>query len=172
MANEDLTDYYSLLHITRSASPDTIKAAYHRALLHVHPDKIRQRADDPAKLADVGLLHDAFVTLSSATLRSAYDAQGIQSHRTNLRPAQVVSLERFECSDLEGPDGGAISTCWTFACRCGGQYEITEAHLERGLHLVGCGSCSEVIWVGYEVVNEVDGETPVGWKRSKSRLNT
>lgn len=157
MANEDLTDYYSLLRITRSASPNTIKAAYHRALLRAHPDKIKQRADDSSQLVDVGMLHNAFVTLSSATLRSTYDAQGMRSCRTDPRPSQVVSLERFECSDLEGPDGRAISTCWTFSCRCGGKYEVTEDQLEHGLHLVGCGSCSEVIWVGYEVVNEVDG---------------
>lgn len=154
MASEDLTDYYSLLRIARSASPDTIKAAYHRALLRVHPDKIRQRADDPSHLVDVGLLHEAFLTLSSSTLRSAYDAQGILSRHTDPRPAQVVSLDRFECSDLEGSDGG---TRWTLGCRCGGKYEVTEDHLERGLHLVECGSCSEVIWVGYEVVREVDG---------------
>lgn len=157
MASEDLTDYYSLLRITRSASPNTIKAAYHRALLRAHPDKIRQRADDSSQLTDVGLLHDAFVTLSSAKLRSVYDAQGIGGRRTAPRPSQVISFERFECSDLEGSNGRAKSTCWTFPCRCGGKYEVTEDHLDRGLHLVGCGTCSEVIWVGYEVVNEVDG---------------
>jgi diphthamide biosynthesis protein 4 len=156
MANEDPASYYSLLCIARSASPNTIKAAYHRALLRVHPDKIRQRADDPTQLEDVGLLHDAFLTLSSATLRSAYDAQVKLNRRTDPRPAQVVSLDRFECSSLEGSDGGAIST-WTLGCRCGGIYEVTDDHLERGLHLVECGSCSEVIWVGYEVVKEADG---------------
>lgn len=158
-ANEDLTDYYSLLRITRSASPNTIKAAYHRALLCAHPDKVKQRGGDSSQLTDVGLLHDAFVTLSSAKLRSKYDAQGMRCYRTDPRPSQVVSLERFECSYLEGPDGGGISTCWTFPCRCGGKYEVTEDHLERGLHLVVCESCSEVIWVGYEVVNEDGGDT-------------
>ena len=157
MASEDPTNYYSLLRIARSASPNTIKAAYHRALLRVHPDKIRQRADDPSQLTDVGLIHEAFLTLSSATLRSAYDARDFLSRRTDPRPAQVVSLDQFECSDMEGSDGGVVSTCWTLGCRCGGKYEVTEEHLERGLHLVECGSCSEVIWVGYEVVKEVDG---------------
>jgi diphthamide biosynthesis protein 4 len=172
MANEDLIDYYSLLRIAHSASPNTIKAAYHRALLRVHPDKIRQRADDPAPLEDVGLLHDAFLTLSSETLRSAYDAQGKLNRRTDPRPAQVVSLDRFECSDPEGSNGGAISTRWTLGCRCGGKYEVTEDHLERGLHLAECGSCSEVIWVGYEVAKEVDGsEAGQLETRSKSRLN-
>lgn len=154
MANsglDDLTDYYSLLRIPRSASPNMIKAAYHRALLHLHPDKLRQRADDPVQLTDVGLLHDAFVTLSSPALRTAYDARDELS-RTGPRPAQVTSLDRFDYS--EGSDS-AIST-WTLGCRCGGKYEITEDHLERGLHLVGCGDCSEVIWVGYETVQEVD----------------
>jgi diphthamide biosynthesis protein 4 len=33
---------------------------------------------------------------------------------------------------------------------------VTEDDLERGLHLVGCEDCSEVIWVGYETVKEVD----------------
>ncbi len=159
MANndlDDLTDYYTLLHITRSASPNTIKAAYHRALLRLHPDKLRQRADDPVQLANVGLLQDAFVTLSSSALRTAYDARAELSS-TSPRPAQVVSLERFDC--LEGSDG-ARST-WTLACRCGGKYEITEDDLEHGLHLVGCGDCSEVIWVGYEMVQEVDeGNSP------------
>ena len=40
-------------------------------------------------------------------------------------------------------------------CGCGGRYHITEADMERGQHVVGCSSCSEVVWVGYEVV---DGE--------------
>ena len=148
---DDLTDYYALLRIPRSASPNTIKAAYHRALLHLHPDKLRQSADDPVQFTDVGLLHDAFVALSSPALRTAYDARDELS-RTGPRPAQVISLDLFDYS--EGSDG-AIST-WTLACRCGGKYDITEDDLERGLHLVGCGDCSEVIWVGYETVQEVD----------------
>ncbi|KAI9510797.1 hypothetical protein F5148DRAFT_510782 [Russula earlei] len=157
MANDDssgLNDYYTLLQITRSASPSTTKAAYHRALLRLHPDKLQQRAEDSAQLADVGLLHDAFLTLSSTILRTTYNAQGELS-RIGPRPAQVVSLEWFDRSEEDGSHG-AIST-WTFPCRCGGKYEVTEDGLERGLHLVGCRSCSEVIWVGYEMVTEVDG---------------
>jgi len=153
--SHDLTDYYTLLHVTRSASPNTIKAAYRRALLRLHPDKINHHVDDPEQLTDFGSLHDAFLTLSSEKLRTAYDAQGMLN-RTGPRPAQVVSLECFDCSEGEGSDAG-IST-WILTCRCGGRYEITEVDLERGLHLVGCKSCSEVIWVGYEMVKEVEGD--------------
>ena len=40
---------------------------------------------------------------------------------------------------------------WTYGCRCGGLYVITEDDMEAGQHLVGCISCSEVLWVGYEL---------------------
>ena len=156
MTNPELdagTDYYALLGIARSASPDTIKAAYHRALLLLHPDKQRQNhADDTSPSANIGLLQDAFLTLSTRTQRAAYDAQYDLSCKAP-RPAQVVSLEDF---DFSGPDG-AVSI-WNLACRCGGMYRVTEDDLERGRHLVGCQNCSEVVWVGYEMVEEVSGE--------------
>jgi len=151
----DGTDYYTLFGITRSASPDTIKSAYHRALLRLHPDKQRQSADDPSPSANIGLLQDAFLTLSTTTQRAAYDAR-YELSRGAPRPAQVVSLEDFDISDSEGPDGTV--SIWSLACRCGGMYKVTENDLERGRHLVGCENCSEVVWVGYEMVEEVSDE--------------
>jgi diphthamide biosynthesis protein 4 len=149
-ANADGTDYYALLGITRSASPNTIKAAYHRALLRLHPDKQRPSGDDdPSSSANIGLVQDAYLTLSTTTQRAAYDAQ-FELIRKAPRPAQVVSLEDFDCSDADVE--------WSLACRCGGMYRVTEDDLERGRHLVGCESCSEVVWVGYEMVEEVCGE--------------
>ena len=152
--NDDGADYYALLGVTRSASLNTIKAAYHRALLRLHPDKQRPTNGDdpstpsPSSAANIGLLQDAFLTLST-TQRAAYDAQFELSRRKAPRPAQVVSLEDFDCPDAAE---------WTLACRCGGMYRVTEDDLERGRHLVGCENCSEVVWVGYEMVEEVSGE--------------
>jgi diphthamide biosynthesis protein 4 len=148
-SNDDSIDYYTLLGITRSASPDTIKAAYHRELLRLHPDKQRRSsADDPSPSStNIGLLQDAFLTLSTTPQRAAYDAQ-YELSRKAPRPAQVVSLEDFEFLDAE----------WSLTCRCGGAYRITEDDLERGRHLVGCEACSEVLWVGYEMVEDVGGE--------------
>ena len=144
---DDGIDYYTLLGVTRSASPDTIKAAYHRALLRLHPDKQRPSANDPSPSANIGLLQDAFLTLSTTTLRAAYDAQHELSRKAP-RPAQVVSLEDFDFSDAQ----------WSLTCRCGGMYKVTEDDLERGRHLVGCEDCSEVVWIGYENVEDVSGE--------------
>jgi diphthamide biosynthesis protein 4 len=62
------------------------------------------------------------------------------------RPAQIVSLEEFK---EEEATTGIVS--WYYECRCGGGYRISEQNLERGQHLLGCGNCSEVVWVGYEL---------------------
>ena len=68
----------------------------------------------------------------------------------------MVSLEDFDFSDSEGPD--ATVSIWTLACCCGGMYKVTEDDLECRQHLVEYENCSEVVWVGYEVVEEVSGK--------------
>ncbi|KAI0066736.1 hypothetical protein BV25DRAFT_1797002, partial [Artomyces pyxidatus] len=142
-------DYYALLGVTRSASPASIKTAYHHALLRLHPDKqvaTQQPGLDAAtEHIDIGGIKDAFVTLSTPALRAAYDRElGARAEPKGPRPAQVISLEEFV--EAEGE--------WTHACRCGGVYRITEAEMEKGQHLVGCGGCSEVVWAGYEAVED------------------
>ncbi|TBU29808.1 hypothetical protein BD311DRAFT_660342 [Dichomitus squalens] len=134
-------DYYSLLSVTPSATSAEIKAAYHRRLLASHPDKRASRT--PEDGIDIGLLKEAFRTLSTPELRTEYDRlRRVNGKQLGPRPAQVVSLEDFD----EEPDSR-----WTYSCRCGGTYIVTEETLEAGQHLVACASCSEVVWVGYEL---------------------
>lgn len=119
-----------------------IKSAYHRALLHSHPDK--KKSSEPI---DIALIKQAYSTLSDPQLRAEYDAQQSYSPATP-RPAQVVSLEDFE--ELESETD--TNDSWRYTCRCGGSYHITATLMEKGEHLIACNSCSEVIWVGYELV--------------------
>jgi len=142
-----------------------IKAAYHRALLKHHPDKSNshsnlihhhqtdQEEQDKPPTIDVDQLKEAYITLSSPRLRAEYDLEAAtSSERPNdgsggrgPRPAQIISLGEF----AERSEG-----LWYHACRCGGEYVISEQDMEKECHLVGCNSCSEVIWVGYEVADE------------------
>ena len=141
-------DYYAVFSISTSASAAEIKTAYHRALLSHHPDKQSNtaRRDDAVEL---DLLRKAFATLSNPDLRIEYD-----SRRANAcsgpRPAHVVSLEEF----TEHENGGPEEIFWSYDCRCGGSYRITENDMEKGQHLIGCASCSEVVWVGFELVED------------------
>ncbi|KAI0354642.1 hypothetical protein OH77DRAFT_1521542 [Trametes cingulata] len=151
LAEHSVPDYYALLAVPPSASAAQIKAAYHRALLASHPDKREcdPRAPDSPDVPDIGLLKQAFTTLYTPALRREYDARRAAAGKTaGPRPAQVVSLEEFE----EREDGEA--SVWTYPCRCGGKYVVYEEMLEAGQHLVGCASCSEAIWVGYELAED------------------
>lgn len=135
-----------MLSIETAASAAEIKAAYHRALLLHHPDKLL--ASDHRKDAiDLDLLKRAFMTLSTPELRAKYDAARLRPH-SGPRPAQVVSLEDFTVHE------DADDIYWTYDCRCGGTYRITEKDMEKDQHLIGCHTCSEVVWVGYEVADE------------------
>jgi diphthamide biosynthesis protein 4 len=85
-------------------------------------------------------------------LRAKYDAR--RTEQSSLpRPAQVVSLEDFTESDN--------NIAWTYPCRCSGIYVITEEEMEKAQHLVGCSSCSEVVWVGYELAADEAGDASV-----------
>ncbi|KAI0756381.1 hypothetical protein C8Q80DRAFT_26326 [Daedaleopsis nitida] len=144
-SNSGSPDYYAILALPSSATSAEIKTAYHRALLASHPDK---RSSDSSDIGiDIGLLKEAFNILYTPELRKEYDAT-LETSKKQLgpRPAQVISLEEFE----EETD----SARWTYPCRCGGTYVVTEDLLDAGQHVVGCASCSEVVWVGYELVEE------------------
>ncbi|EIW87191.1 hypothetical protein CONPUDRAFT_40005, partial [Coniophora puteana RWD-64-598 SS2] len=173
-------DLYALLRVPPSATPVELKAAYHRELLASHPDKRRQpfspspspspslhtpnssAGSTPPEDVDIARLKDAYATLSHPASRTAYDralrAASAVSGRSGPRPAQVVSLEEFAevlCKEVEEEGGGeGEGGVWMHGCRCGGAYRITQGEMERDVHLVACGSCSEVVWVGYEVADE------------------
>ena len=156
MADSSGRNYYELLNVPQTASPAEIKASYHRLLLSLHPDKSDTSKDHPTQTdVDIGRLKDAFVTLFSLESRMKYDselASRPDPSSSRSRPAHIVSLEDFE-------DLGRV---WIYECRCGGQYTVKEEDMETGVHLIACSSCSEVIWVGYEVFPSEDDDTTPG----------
>ena len=157
MTNSPGRNYYELLQIPHTASPAEIKASYHRLLLSHHPDKSDLPKVHPARMdVDIGRLKDAFITLFSPESRIKYDSELSSrpdlSESSRSRPAHIVSLEDFK----------DLGQFWTFNCRCGGQYTIGEEDMEKGVHLITCSSCSEVIWVGYEACPSEDDSTNSG----------
>ncbi|KZP26594.1 DnaJ-domain-containing protein [Athelia psychrophila] len=69
------SNYYQVLGIDRSASPEEVKKAYKKKALETHPDKqaLTTEAVKESAAARFRDVHDAFQTLSNPYQRRAYD---------------------------------------------------------------------------------------------------
>lgn len=119
------------------------------------PDTISRSNDDHSSV-DIALIKEAYKTLIDPSSRGTHDALLTRegAHERGPRPAQFVSLEEFTEVTTCGQDFNDKKHEWFYECRCGGEYRMVEQDLESGRHLVGCQSCSEVICVGYELVED------------------
>ena len=65
-----MDDYYEILHVSRNADPDIIKAAYNRLALKYHPDRNPGNASAEKMMKR---LNDAWSVVGDPSSRSAYD---------------------------------------------------------------------------------------------------
>lgn len=120
-------DSYAVLGVPRGADQGHLRRAYHNLALKLHPDK------DPSKAVEFEQLQAAWQQLGSAEARAAYD----ERHRPEAR---AVVWRDVALGDFSPPDGPWAT--WTFACRCGGVFEVfTDEPCADG-DLVPCDGCS------------------------------
>ncbi|HFD15517.1 MAG TPA: hypothetical protein ENJ38_04335 [Rhodospirillales bacterium] len=79
---EPLRDYYAILGVDPTASPEEIKAAYRERAKRFHPDRAGPGAD-PARFR---LLREAYNVLADPLERAAYDARRRARKRREGRP--------------------------------------------------------------------------------------
>ena len=105
-------DYYEVLGVSRTASPDDVKKAYRRLAMEYHPDRNQGDKASEAKFKEVS---EAYEVLSDADKRRQYDQYGHEGLKSAFGPDGFNFSRDFthvsDLQDLFGSlfgDGGGV----------------------------------------------------------------
>jgi molecular chaperone DnaJ len=89
-------DYYEILGVGRTASPDDIKKAFRKQAMQHHPDRNRDSKDAERKFKELNHAHDV---LKDPEKRAAYDRYGAAAFEGGNGPAgRAASIPRASTS--------------------------------------------------------------------------
>ncbi|KAM9278269.1 dnaJ homolog subfamily C member 24 isoform 1-T1 [Morus bassanus] len=142
MAFERITqkDWYKILGAKPSDSLAELKQKYQKLALLYHPDK--QKADVPAGEVEERVqrfieIDQAWKILGNEETKKEYDLQQREDNLTKEWPLHAqIYLEDMSWNEDE--------QCYTFSCRCGGNYTVFKSET-KDVSLVCCDTCSLVI---------------------------
>ena len=105
----DYKDYYAVLGVSKTASPDEVKAAYRRMARAHHPDLHPEK--DKAKSAEkFKTVNEAYEVLSDPDKKAKYDQLGPEGSRDRGGPQETPRRPRRDAPGFEaGGDAGAFS---------------------------------------------------------------
>lgn len=157
----DASSHYAVLGVKPSASTVDIRAAYLDQVRRYHPDKVQQLSGNPTTIRNgvkdrpfesdemIRRVNQAYIILMDDATRAVYDRQLASSTPSNVthpRISATVDFDTFTPTDT----GDAVTLLFTYPCRCGSVYTLTEDQAHAGLDLVTCNGCSEFIQVHYD----------------------
>jgi diphthamide biosynthesis protein 4 len=158
---------------TGALTPQLLKAAYRRALLLHHPDKVQQIVPPdgaPERTSQmnsssnytVDQITKAYSVISAPKLRAQYDRElALQSQKTGTYSSQKKDIFRtgIEVVDLDDLEIDDKNSLWYRSCRCGDGrgFLVREEDLEEaaddGELNVGCKGCSLWLKVLFGVID-------------------
>jgi molecular chaperone DnaJ len=85
-------DYYDLLGLSRDASQEEIKRAFHKLAFKYHPDR-NKRPDAEEKFKEVS---EAYAILSDPEKRRQYDASGFEGINKQYKQEDIFNRKNFQ----------------------------------------------------------------------------
>lgn len=137
-----MEDLYSILGCEDNATFDELKKRYQKLALKFHPDKIASHDEEKSDVShpvEFSKINFAWNILSDADLRKQYDIKWKQRCISQEWPIQDdVCVEEFDKSDVSDLD----ENMYTYPCRCGGLFVISETDIQIKFDIVCCDTCS------------------------------
>ncbi|XP_067850295.1 dnaJ homolog subfamily C member 24 isoform X1 [Heptranchias perlo] len=148
-------DWYEILGAYPSDSLQELRQNYQRLVLLYHPDK--QSGDVPAGELEERVqrfieVDQAWKILGNEETKREYDLQrrvysGIPVMRAasfHIR-AKVAMTQKWPVDaqvSLEDMNWIDADQCYTYGCRCGGEYVLSKEEAEENVLLICCDTCS------------------------------
>jgi DnaJ-class molecular chaperone len=105
-ADLDRYSYYELLNLTPDATPDQIRAAFHRMALSVHPDRYQQSVDEELRHKIYTIykrMTEGYRVLMEPRERRAYDEELPQGQMRLMRTERKVTAFKRAENRIEHP---------------------------------------------------------------------
>ncbi|KAA0724505.1 Zinc finger-containing protein 3 [Triplophysa tibetana] len=137
-SNGPQKDWYSILSANPSDDIQEIKQKYQKLILVFHPDKQRPGLSGGEaehllqKFIDVD---QAWKILSDERSRKEYD---LQLRACELKQSWPVDAH----VTLDEMNWNADTECYTYSCRCGGEFILDQEDIQEAETVVCCDSCS------------------------------
>jgi curved DNA-binding protein CbpA len=140
--------HYDILGVSRTATCEEIKAAYHNLARRIHPDKVSSNGSQDS----FRRLQSAWECLRQAETRQAYDEQlflNEQKVESKRQAAMTLSLSKLEV----GHDDESDEHVYIYTCRCGEELQIWQDEMPplNESFLTECSGCS----FSYSVMNDL-----------------
>lgn len=100
-------------------------------------------------------IHEAYNTLRDPISRQQYDLSLLKSQSVHEEIDLDAFTEHIEPvspnndNNINDNNEHQERVYFTYGCRCGGEFTITEEDMESGIGVVGCSSCSLLVRVLY-----------------------
>ncbi|KAL7885398.1 hypothetical protein AOLI_G00056930 [Acnodon oligacanthus] len=138
MANDLQKNWYSILGAAPTDDLQELKQKYQRLVLMFHPDK--QKPGLSEEEADLHLqrfidVDQAWKVLSNEESRRKFDLQ-LRAHELKQRwPVDA-------CVTVEDMNWDSENECYSYSCRCGGEFHLEKEEAEEEDSVVCCDTCS------------------------------
>eukprot|EP00026_Physarum_polycephalum_P021837 Phypoly_transcript_25388.p1 GENE.Phypoly_transcript_25388~~Phypoly_transcript_25388.p1 ORF type:complete len:134 (+),score=24.10 Phypoly_transcript_25388:103-504(+) len=133
-----MKNHYDTLEVETFAPFETISKSYKRLILLYHPDKQQQSNDTFIKI------QEAWEILRDDESRKKYDKDLEQEQASST----VAVSEEVSLDDMQLSESGEEAE-YSWPCRCGDKFVVSDAELDEGADLVFCRSCSFAIKIVY-----------------------
>ncbi|XP_070567246.1 dnaJ homolog subfamily C member 24-like [Ptychodera flava] len=150
-SNSDHPDeYYTILESNRSATYAELKRQYQKLIMKYHPDKntCKVSSEEQENSTEHFVKIDkAWKVLGDRDARKEYDARLFEMEMSQKLPVNSeVDLDDMEHDEVTG--------CYSYQCRCGGEFVIGDEDMTEGVEVVSCNVCTLCISVLYQLEDE------------------